>query len=133
MRVPSTEAGHQALAGILSPARVKKGEKTIRFTNGEMQLEASVLQRYSAVISEALHGNPLAAGHLQDTFRTIAQNTPEPNREAVCDSLLTEGLLRWNSERANTPNHSAQQVENMVDTLADILELWNETKGFPKD
>ena len=127
MRVPTLDEAKRETRDVLfTPAESVDSQQASVSSSPSSDLH----QHYTAAISEAMHGNPLAGAHLQNSFRKITQSVPESTREEVSDKLLAEGLRQWNAERANTPNHSWKQVESMVDTLTDMLTLWGESKGI---
>lgn len=122
MRVPTLDDAKQETREVLFSPAESAGLPQASVPSSDFH------RNYTAAISEAMHGNPLASAHLQDSFRKITQSVPESTREEVSDKLLAEGLRQWNTERANTPNHSWKQVESMVDVLTDMLTLWGEGK-----
>lgn len=94
------------------------------------RLDAPTLTAYLATVSEAVHGNPLASEHLYDSFRNLIQSVREEDREEICDFLLTQGIRCWNEQHDNILHQSCRLVENRIDTLSAMLELWCEGKGL---
>lgn len=92
------------------------------------RLDTQTLTAYLATVSEAVHGNPLASEHLHDSFRNLTQSVREEEREEVCDILLTQGIRCWNEQHENILHQSCRLVENRIDTLSTMLELWCEGK-----
>ena len=129
MQVPTLDDAKQEMRNVLFSSAEPTESPQVPVSPSSSSSSSSELHRhYTTAISEAMHGNPLAGVHLQDSFRKITQSAPESTRDEVSDGLLAEGLRQWNAERASTPNHSWKQVENMVDTLTDMLTLWGESK-----
>ena len=84
------------------------------------------IQRYLVTLSEAMHGNPLAQAHLRSVFQEITSSAPESSQNEASEVLLREGIRSWNEEHAVVTNQSCRQVEEMVDTLATMLNMVEE-------
>ena len=84
------------------------------------------IQRYLVTLSEAMHGNPLAQDHLRSVFQEITSSAPESAQNEASEVLLREGIRSWNEEHAGVTNQSCRQVEEMVDTLATMLNMVEE-------
>ena len=126
MQVPTLDDAKQEMRNVLFSSAEPAESPQVPVSPSS----SSELHRHNTTaISEAMHGNPLAGLHLQDSFRKITQSAPESTRDEVSDGLLAEGLRQWNAERAKTPNHSWRQVESMVDTLTNMLTLWGERES----
>ncbi|MDO4584740.1 MAG: hypothetical protein Q4D62_11625 [Planctomycetia bacterium] len=117
---PTLSEAKKSIAA-LSPEGKKADSRTTR-------LDAPTLTAYLATVSEAVHGNPLANEHLHDTFRNLTQSVRAEEREEVCDFLLTRGIQCWSEQHDNILHQSCRLVENRIDTLSTMLELWCEGK-----
>ena len=84
------------------------------------------IQRYLVTLSEAMHGNPLAQDHLRSVFHEITSSAPESAQNEASEVLLREGIRSWNEEHAVVTNQSCRKVEEMVDTLATMLNMVEE-------
>ncbi len=90
------------------------------------EIPPATMNLYLATLSEAIHGNPLAQNHLREVYQEITMKTPDVNRDEISEILLREGIRCWNHLHESAPNQSWRQVENMVDTLSTMLNLWED-------
>lgn len=89
----------------------------------ELDVPQNAVNYYLATLSEAMHGNPLAQGHMKRVFREITEAFPEKMQEEASEILLREGMRSWNEAHGAAQNRSWRQVEEMVDTLSMMLNL----------
>ncbi|MDO4571460.1 MAG: hypothetical protein Q4D38_13835 [Planctomycetia bacterium] len=86
------------------------------------------MKSYLAAVSDSFHGNPIAQFHLHELFDEIANDASPDERDVACDILLREGVRQWNEQRAQVSNASWKSIENQIDTLSDVLNLWGEAQ-----